>query len=396
MTTALSTGSSGSFQVVPSELTTHANSITALSGDLGQTVTKAEQSVLGSQAFGVISVALAFANIIKAVASPGTSSLSQATSVLSSISKTITITNTNYGNTEQSNANRFLPALTGAPSTTTSNPLGLSTTPTATHPGNNGASILTDVSSLQTSISSGSWIQSGLAGMKVLSDVNQILSNPIGAVTSFGLNFLVSHVKPLQEAVGWLVGSPGQVNSYAGQWLSIGQSVGTISTSLSKTLTQDTANWTGAAADSYRAVATDKINTLNALASATKTIGSATQVVGQLTGQVQKMIQNLVSQAMQQIIQTALSASFMITIPVVVAEVVREVVSWMQKIASVIQQLTSAFNTLQPLMGTLQQLFGTAGKSLSTGVNQLPTIPAAAVPGITMPTPVGRTAPVSV
>lgn len=396
MSTALGTGGSGSFTVVPSELTTHANSLSSLSGQLGQTVTQAEKAVLGSQAFGVIAVALAFANIIKAVSSPGTSALSQATSVLSTISNTIKITNTNYTNAEQGNTNRFLPSTTGLSSTST-NPLGSLTSGTSstttTKSGNNGASILTDVSSLEKDISGGNWLQGAMAGMKVLSDVNQIMTNPIGAVTAFGFNFLIQHVKPLQEAVGWLVGSPGQVNSYASQWLSISKSVGTISTQLSKTLSQDTANWTGAAADSYKATATDKINTISSLSTATQAIGNATQMVGQFVQQMENTIKKMVSDAMTQIIQTAMAASFMISIPVVVARVVQEVVSWMQKIANIIKQVTSVFNTLQPLMGLLQQLLGTAQKSLSTGVQPLATIPTATVPGITMPTQTARTAP---
>jgi uncharacterized protein YukE len=391
------TGSSGGFTVVPSELQTHANTITQLTSDAGSTVNTAQQAVLGGQAFGEIAVALAFANILKSVAQPGVSALSQAQSMLSTISRTINVTTTNYHNTDQSNASRFQPSVTGTTSMASTGLLSpTGTTTSATKAGNNGASILTDVTSLEKDISSGSWIQAGLAGMKVVSDVGQIMANPVGAVTSFGLNFLVQHVKPLQDAVGWLVGTPGQVSSYGSSWLSIGQSVGNISNSLSSTVRKDTANWTGAAADSYRSVATDKVNTLNALAAATKTIGSATQVIGQLVAKVRGMIQDMVSKAMQQIIQTALSASFMITIPVVVAEVVGQVVSWMSKIADVIKQLTSAFSTLQPLMGTLQQLFSLANKSMSSGIQPLSTISPAAVPGITMPTPTGRTAPIPI
>jgi hypothetical protein len=86
----------------------------------------------------------------------------------------------------------------------------------------------------------------------------------------------------------------------------------------------------------------------------------------------------------------------MITIPVVVAEVVREVISWMQKIASVIQALTSAFNTLQPLMSGLAQLFGSTSRSMASGVGQLSAVAHVSVPGITLPTPVGRVAPITI
>jgi hypothetical protein len=380
------------FTVVPSELATHANVLNQLSGQVGQAQGQAQSAMLGGQAFGVISVALAFANLIKGAATPGISALSQAQSVLSTLSKTISTTATNYGNVEQSNASRFQAGgLTGTPGSSTNSLFG-TTTPNAASK-NSGASILTDVSSLEKDISSGNWIQGGLAGMKVVSDIGGIMSNPIGAVTQFGFNFLIQHVKPLQEAVGWLVGSPGQVSQYGSSWQNVAKTVMQAGTLYNQTLGKDTANWTGAAANSYHATANDKINLLSAVSSATSAVGNATQVVGQLVGKLQKMIQDMVSKAMQQIIQTAMGASFMISIPVVVSEVVQEVVSWMKKIADVIKMLTTAFNTLQPLLSGVTQLFGTANKSLGSGVQALPTIAPAPVAGISMPTPVGRTSP---
>lgn len=392
MTTSL--GAALGFSAAPSELTTHANTVNQVSSQVGQAGTTASQSVLGGQAFGQISVALAFANLIKAAATPGMSALSQAQSTMSLLSKTVGTTATNYTNTEQSNAGRFLSSgLTGTTGTATTTTTAIGTTAVKPTTNNNGANLLTDVSGLEQGISSGSWIQAGLSGMKVVSDVGSILSNPVGAVTSFGLNFLVQHVQPLQQAVGWLVGSPAQVAAYGSSWQNAAKLVTDAGNIYSKTVAQDTANWTGAAASGYKTVAADKANTLQALATATKAVGSATQAVGQLVSQVQQLIQSLVSKAMQQIIQTALAASFTITIPVVVARVVQEVASWMSKIATVIKQLTSAFNTLVPLLSGVTQLFGKASTSLASGVQPLATLPTTTVPGISMPTPVGRVTP---
>ncbi|HEX4724406.1 MAG TPA: hypothetical protein VH333_17945, partial [Pseudonocardiaceae bacterium] len=253
MTAALGTGG---YTVSPSELQDHANVVSQLSDQLGHTLGSAQQATLGSQAFGEISVALGFASIIKAVATPGISSLAQAQSMLTTINRTISTTAANYGSVEQSNMSRFLPSTGATSSTTPTNPL-LNPKP-STGAGNNGASILTDVSGLEKDISSGSWIQAGLAGMKVVQDVGAILSNPIGAVVSFGFNFLMNAVKPLQQAIGWLIGNPGQVASYGGSWQGVAQQVVRIGNTFSSSVSKSTANWTGAAADSYRTYASDR------------------------------------------------------------------------------------------------------------------------------------------
>lgn len=403
MTTAL--GSSGSgYTVVTSELRDHANVLSQLAGQMGQASSTAQSSVLGSNAFGEIAVALGFVNLIKSVASPGVNSLQQAQQALNLLNTTIKTTAQNYDSVEQNNMSRFMPStsgsLTGSSSSTsllsgTNSLFGSTTTKPTTSNNNHGANILNDVNSLEKDISSGNWIQAGLAGMKVVQDIGSIMSDPIGAVVSFGFNFLVNAVKPLHDAIGWLVGNPSQVAGYGNSWQGVAKSVLQIGNTLNQSLNKSTVNWTGAAADSYKATANDKINTLGAVSSATNAIGQATQVVGQLVQKVQQIIKNLVSQAMGQIIQTASAASFMITIPVVVAEVVREVISWMQKIASVIQMLSSTFGKLLPLLTQLAQLFGTTSKSLSSGVQPLSAISPAPVQGITLPTPVARVAPIT-
>lgn len=385
------------FTVSPSELQNHANVVSQLADQMGHALGSAQQATLGGNAFGEIAVALSFANIIKQVASPGMSALSQAQSMLNLVNSTIKITAGNYSSVEQTNMTRFQPGnMNIASSGTSINPLTGQPNSNTVGGARSGANILNDVSSLEKDISGGNWIQGGLAAMNVVRDIGSILSDPVGAIMQFGFSFLMNAIKPLQQAIGWLVGNPGQVTQYGNQWQGVASSVLQIGNTFSSTLSKDTANWTGATADNYRAFANDKINTLSAVSTATKAIGNATQVIGQLVQKVQNIIKQLVSQAMSQIVQTAAAASFMISIPVVVARVVQEVISWMQKIADVIKMLTSAFNTLQPLMSGLQQLFGASHQSLSSGVAPLSSIPQQSVPGINLPTPVGRVAPVTI
>lgn len=388
------------FTVSPSELGNHANVVSQLADQMGHTLGTAQQASLGSNAFGEIAVALSFANIIKQVASPGMSALSEAQSMLNLVNATMKITAGNYSATELTNLTRFQPGNMNITSAGASiNPL--TGQPNGTNGTNgsggarSGANILNDVSSLEKDISGGNWIQGGLAAMNVIRDIGSILSNPVGAIMQFGFSFLMNAIKPLQQAIGWLVGNPGQVASYGNSWQGVAHSVTQIGSTFSATLSKDTANWTGATADNYRAFATDKINTLSAVSTATKAIGNATQVIGQLVQKVQGIIKQLVSQAMGQIVQTAAAASFMISIPVVVAKVVQEVISWMQKIADVIKMLTSAFNTLQPLLSGVSQLLSASHTSLSSGVAPLSPIAQQSVPGINLPTPVGRVAPIT-
>lgn len=380
------------FHVVTADLRTHANVLSQVADLLGHAHGSGQQAALGDQAFGQIAVSLMFSQLVKSVAGPGVTVLAQAQATMATINRDVTTVASNYDTVEGNNTSRFRPG------TSTASPQSNPTSPTAatSKTGHSGGNILNDVTSLEKDISSGNWVQASFAGLNVASDAAKILADPVSAVLRYGLNFLVQHVKPLQDAVGWLVGNPGQVSAFGSAWHGVSQSVGQASGTFASSLAKDTASWSGQAGDNYRRYATDKVATLTAASSATNTIGSVTQSIGTLVGNVQSLIKNMVSQAMGQIIQTALSASFMVTIPVVVAKVVNDVLSWMRKIASVINQLTSSLRQLQPLLGNLTQLFGSIQQALSSGSRPPAAVTSQAVPGITMPTSLARVLPAMV
>jgi hypothetical protein len=237
-----------------------------------------------------------------------------------------------------------------------------------------GINILDDANSLHEGISSGSWIASGLSGFGTGVDAMAVLTNPAATLVSYGLNFLIEHVKPLQDALNWFAGDAGQVSAYGGTWQNVSTSIGSAGTVFADSVRQDTAGWTGQAADNYRSFAQDKVSSLTAAATASKTIGTATQLVGSVVGTVRGLIRDLVTQAIGQIVQTALGALFVVTIPAVVARVVTQVVTWMRKISDTVRQLITTLTQLQPLMSRLGQVWSSISRSLSAGPKAGPTV----------------------
>lgn len=371
------------FQVVTADLRTHAGDASQVATMLGQAHTSGQQAALGDQAFGQIAVALLFSQLIKSAAGPAVNLLAQAQATMTAINKTVATAASNYDNVEHTNTSRFLPSTATA---TTASPSGPASWSTPASPAKStGGNIMNDVTSLEKDIASGNWVQAGLAGLNVVNDATKVLSDPMGAILQYGLGFLMQAVKPLQQAVGWLVGNPSQVSAYGGAWQGVSQSVGQAGGMFASSVTTNTASWTGQAAATYTSYAANQSSALTALTSATRTIGSMTQSVGTVVGNAQNLIKQLVSRAMSQIVQTALGASFTITIPVIVAKVVNEVVGWMKKIADVINQLTGTLRQLQPLVGSLTQLIGAVQQVVSSGSRPLNTIGSQPVQGITLP-----------
>src|SRR5262249_25139114 len=145
-----------------------------------------------------------------------------------------------------------------------------------------GINLIDDAATLYDGVASGSWVEGGLGMLGTGLDALMVATNPIGTLISYGLNWLIEHVKPLQEALNRLAGDGDQVAAYAQTWKNIARAVEQAGRDMGQAVTTQTAGWTGDAADAYRQLAVDKANHLLGASSAANTIGSAVEIVGML------------------------------------------------------------------------------------------------------------------
>ena len=276
-----------------------------------------------------------------------------------------------------------LPGTTTLPGSVAPNPLIAPKQDTSTW--HTGINLLDDAVGIRDGISSGSWMATGLSVVSTGMDTLTMVINPVATVVSYGLNFLIERVKPLQDALNWLAGDAAQVSAYGGTWQNVSRTTQQAATSFVNSLTKDTASWIGTAADTYRADAKSKIDALNAAATASGAVGSATQLIGSMVNAVRGMIRDLVTQAVGQVVQTALRALLVVTIPIVAYQAASQIATWMRKIADMVKQLTSSMAKLQPLMTKLQELWTSIKQALSGTARTAETVAADAAHGIDLP-----------
>src|SRR5205814_3087948 len=109
-----------------------------------------------------------------------------------------------------------------------------------------------DVGDLVTGIRSGNWIDTSIGGFAASMDALAFVTDPLGTLVSWGVAWLMEHVKPLHDALDWLAGDPGQITAYAETWRRVAGAVRQAGTDLAAAVGQDLAGWTGVAGDTYR------------------------------------------------------------------------------------------------------------------------------------------------
>lgn len=230
-----------------------------------------------------------------------------------------------------------------------------------------GINIIDDAASAYDGISSGSWVEAGLGVLGAGLDALTMAMNPVGTLISYGLNWLIEHVKPLQDALNQLAGDADRIAAYSQTWKNIATAVDKASKDLAATVTQDTANWRGPAADAYRAKLKEKIDHLGAASMCASAIGTVVEVVGVITGAVRMLVRDMVTQAIGDFVQDALEevCSLGLGTPVVVAQVVEQVAAWTEKIGAVVKKLINSVEKLRPIMSKLEEIFASIKKVMA-------------------------------
>jgi hypothetical protein len=130
------------------------------------------------------------------------------------------------------------------------------TTPTSTGTGaqpNSAQNLLNDIRSTSKAIEDGDWLEAGMGVTKVAMDVIGLTGDPMGAISSAGVGWVLGAVSFLKEPFDVLLGDPNAITSSSSSWGAVCTGMGQTADQYRQAASTETRSWTGAAADGYRA-----------------------------------------------------------------------------------------------------------------------------------------------
>ncbi|MEV6335545.1 RHS repeat-associated core domain-containing protein [Nocardia vinacea] len=227
-----------------------------------------------------------------------------------------------------------------------------------------GVSVFETVSDLHSAITSGSWIDGGLGVLGVGMEAVSLVIDPIGTIASYGVGFLIEHVKPLSDVLDWVAGDPDQIEAYAKTWENVATSIAETSETHKQAVEQDVAGWTGSTADAYKKSAADTSSLLSAASTAAKAASDAVRMAGGIVAAVRMVVRDLVAQAVGRLAAWAAEEvfSFGVATPLVAAQAATFVAKTMTTIANLFRKLARTFAKLMPLLKRLKSVFADIAK----------------------------------
>lgn len=208
------------------------------------------------------------------------------------------------------------------------------------------------------------------------------VEDPLEALISAGLDFLLSVIQPLQDLLNQVTGDPDALNNAKDSYADVGNQLSQLASDLADTVSQGTQNWSGDAADA----ATRKMSAFNQGVAATATVANNLSTLCDCSAQLMRAAQDIIKQIISDLVEwlvitwlAAQAAAFVsfgasegAAAAATVAEVANatekgeQVVSTVQKIINMIEDVFSKIKgvveDVQKGVGEFAKESGTVGK----------------------------------
>jgi uncharacterized protein YukE len=230
-----------------------------------------------------------------------------------------------------------------------------------------GIGILDSTTDCVQAISSGDWIEVGIDTSSVTLDVLSLVSNPAGALLSYGVGWLIEHVQALSEPLDWLAGRPEVISSQAEAWGGIAEAVREVRQDYARAVDTGLTGWHGTAAQAYHDRARDIDQLLNAASVAAEGIQVAITMSGMVVAAVRDQIREKIAELVGYLIFYAaeLACSAGLAAPVIADQAMTLITRYAAEIAELVSKLLRTIKALMPLLRHLDEVLGTLRHGLA-------------------------------
>lgn len=215
-----------------------------------------------------------------------------------------------------------------------------------------------DFASAADAAGKGNWVSAGLdSGLGALDTLGAV-ADPLGALISAGVGWVIEHLEPFPTWMDHLAGSPDEINSFAQTWHNVGQRIHQDADQFRSTVASDTSPWSGAAVEVYRAATSAQAEVIDGFGTMCTGIADCVQLGGAIVGAVRSMVEEALSQIVGYGLSKLVELLSVVLTGKAIAEIVAKVSEWAGKIGKFVKDLLES-------MGRLGEILGKVGEGVA-------------------------------
>ena len=212
-----------------------------------------------------------------------------------------------------------------------------------------------DIRDAVIQLDAGDWKGGAESALSAVQGIGEIALGGLAGLVSFGVDILLNYVDPLKFWMDQLTGDSAQVNGMAMTWVSIGDSLRSTASELNSGSTNAMQNMKGESVSRYLGRQGQVIGSINTLADASATVGSAVAKAAELVKKTHDYVCKLISDIIGEAVEGVAFAGLTLGASIVKAAVVvgERAIAEAANVQNILNLLKMAFDELKSLFDIL-------------------------------------------
>lgn len=165
-----------------------------------------------------------------------------------------------------------------------------------------GAGAVQDVFGGAEKLLNGDWTEGLLSLAGAVPDIVEVIKNPLETLMSWGFGWIIEHVDFLKEPLDWVSGDQDALDLEVQKWLEVGKYVKATAETLTDEVQKNCMDWSGAAADAYRAYVQKQLNAYREIVRLAELAGNIINICKTVLSVVRTIIRDLITDTLAKIV----------------------------------------------------------------------------------------------
>lgn len=210
----------------------------------------------------------------------------------------------------------------------------------------------------------GEFVEGSLSFAKGGLDVLGFISDPLGALFSWGVGWLIDHVEPFPTWLDQLAGDPDLIHSFASTWHNVSGRVHANADSFREAVQQARGDWSGLASEAYGATAQVVGASIDGMAVMITGVAGAVEVAGGLVGGVRSTVKDTISEIVGAIGSSLVKFLTVVLAPDAVRSLSTKVATLSAKIGKFIDDLITSMGKFGSMLDDLFKFLQEFGQKI--------------------------------
>lgn len=148
----------------------------------------------------------------------------------------------------------------------------------------------------------------GLNAAALSLDLLGMVMDPVGALATAGIGWLIEHLSFLREPLDWLAGNGDKIKAAVSTWNQVSVAISQIADEQNKAVQNQVGSWQETAAERFRSSQGQLAAEISAVSKACAAVGEQVATAGTITAAVRGMLRDLVAMFIYEVIRNAIIA----------------------------------------------------------------------------------------